>query len=74
VWSDPPVRSGSAATFLRGLGALHQRLGHEREAAVLLVARARELDPRIPERDPAGAGLLSLAQALAGERAPRRSR
>jgi hypothetical protein len=74
VWSDPPVRSGSAATFLRGLGALHLQLGHEREAAALLVARAHELDPRIPERDPAGAGLLSLAQALAGERAPRRSR
>jgi hypothetical protein len=74
VWSDPPVRSGSAATFLRGLGALHLRLGHERDAAALLVARAHELDPRIPARDPAGAGLLSLAQALAGERAPRRSR
>jgi hypothetical protein len=74
VWSEPTVCSGSAATFLRGLGALHRRLGHEREAAALLVARARELDPRIAERDPEGTGLLSLAQALAGERAPRRSR
>ncbi len=74
VWSDPPVRSGSAATFLRGLGALHRRLGHDREAAALLVARARELDPRAPVRDPGNAGLLSLAQALAGERPPRRSR
>jgi hypothetical protein len=74
VWSEPPVRSGSAATFLRGLGALHRRLGHDREAAALLLSRARELDPRTTVRDPAGAGLLSLAQALAGERAPRRSR
>jgi hypothetical protein len=74
VWSDPPVRSGSAATFLRGLGALHRRLRHDREAAVLLVARARELDPRVPERDPGATSLLSLAQAMAGERTPRRSR
>jgi hypothetical protein len=74
VWSDPPVRSGSAATFLRGLGALHRRLGHDREATALLVARAHELDPRTPARDAAGADLLSLAQAMAGERAPRRSR
>lgn len=74
VWSDPPVRSGSAATFLRGLGAVHRRLGHDREAAALLVARAHELDPRTPARDAGAAGLLSLAQAMAGERAPRRSR
>lgn len=74
VWSDPPVRSGSASTFLRGLGALHRRLRHDREAASLLVARARELDPRLPARDPGGAGLLSLAQAMAGERTSRRSR
>jgi hypothetical protein len=74
VWSDPPVRSGSAATFLRGLGALHRRLGHDREAATLLVARARELDPRTAQRDPGAAGLLSLAQAMADERAPRRNR
>lgn len=74
VWSDPPVRTGSAATFLRGLGALHRRLHHDREAAVLLVARARELDPRVPPRDPGTTGLLTLAQAMAGERAPRRNR
>jgi hypothetical protein len=74
VWSDPPVRTGSAATFLRGLGALHKRLRHDRAAAALLVSRARELDPRLPERDPGESSLLSLAQALAGERAPRRSR
>jgi hypothetical protein len=74
VWSDPPVRAGSAATFLRGLGALHRRLGHDREAAALLVARARELDPRLPERDPGPGSLLALAQAMADERAPRRTR
>jgi hypothetical protein len=74
VWSDPPVRTGSAATFLHGLGALHKRLGHEREAAALLVARARELDPRVPEYDPGAATLLTLARTLAGDRAPRRTR
>jgi hypothetical protein len=45
---EPPVTTGSAAAVLLGLGVLHARLGHQREAARLLLARARELDPRIP--------------------------
>ena len=41
AWSDPPAHHGSAAAFLRSLGALHQRLGHHRDAAVKLLERHR---------------------------------
>ncbi len=51
AWRDPSPASGSAATFLVGLGALHHRLGHHAEAGRLLVARARELDPRLAVED-----------------------
>lgn len=47
AWTEPPVLGGSAASFLRGLGGLHDRLGHHAEAARLLGERARELDPRL---------------------------
>jgi len=47
AWSEGVVTSGSAATFLVGLGALHHRLGHHQEASRLLLARARELDSRL---------------------------
>ena len=47
AWREEAVASGSAATFLVGLGAMHHRLGHHAEAARLLVARAQELDPRL---------------------------
>lgn len=46
VWSERPLVSGSTKTFLLGLGALHERLGHHAEAAELMVRRARELSPR----------------------------
>ena len=41
AWSDPPAHHGSAAAFLRSLGALHQRLGHHRDASVKLLERHR---------------------------------
>ena len=44
AWREPPVVAGSTATLLLGLGALHHRLGHQREAAELLVARRAEFD------------------------------
>ncbi|HKI04505.1 MAG TPA: DUF4350 domain-containing protein [Thermoanaerobaculia bacterium] len=44
AWSEPPVVTGSAGSFLLGLGALHDRLGHHTEAARRLLERARELD------------------------------
>jgi hypothetical protein len=44
AWNEPPVVTGSAGSFLLGLGAIHHRLGHHREAARRLLERARELD------------------------------
>ncbi len=44
AWSESPVATGSAGAFLLGLGAIHHRLGHHREAARRLLARVRELD------------------------------
>lgn len=72
VWSERPQQAGSAAAFLRGLGRLHRRLGHERRASELLVERVRELDPQLQAPAPATAargGLLALAQEL-GVRRP----
>ena len=47
-WREPPVVTGSVGSFLLGLGALHHRLGHHRDAARRLVERSRELFPDIP--------------------------
>lgn len=74
VFAHERVRSGSAGTFLRGLGALHHRLGHHAAAARRLVERARRNVPddlwdesfdrrAATVRD--GAGLLALAQDIA---------
>lgn len=69
AWREEVASGGSAATFLVGLGALHDRLGHHREAARLMVARAQELDPRVrlagaEARD--GKELLALARRVGG--------
>ncbi len=53
AWREPPVRAGSAASFLLGLGRLHDRLKHHPAAAALLLERAAEIDP-------------AFAQAMAG--------
>lgn len=47
AWLEATPSGGSTLSFLRALGALHHRLGHHREAARLLLARLRELDPRL---------------------------
>ncbi len=74
VWREAPVASGSAATFLRGLGALHRKMAHHTEAAGLLIERARSyfpglsLDPDLERRAAAVAGdqeLVDLARDLA---------
>jgi hypothetical protein len=71
AWHEAPVASGSAAALLLDLGGLHQRLGHHAEAALRLVERARELDPRcrLPEglgqKVNDGPGLLRVARAVA---------
>jgi hypothetical protein len=67
-WREPPVASGSSASFLLGLGALHERLGHQRAASRLLVSRAREFDPRLRLEDPREteeADLLAIARRVA---------
>jgi hypothetical protein len=78
-WSEPPVVTGSAGSFLLGLGALHNRLGHHAGAAARLLERARELDrnlvlPADLDRRAAGAGpreLVELAREVARLRAGR---
>lgn len=47
AWKEPVPETGSAAQFLRGLGSLHHRLGHHREAAALLLSRATAWDGRL---------------------------
>lgn len=77
AWVEAPVTTGSAASLLLGLGGLHQRLGHHRDAAARMLERARELDPRL--RLPAGLehevrdaeGLMRVARAVARAQAGR---
>jgi hypothetical protein len=77
AWSEPPVVTGSTGSFLLGLGALHHRLGHHREAARRLLDRVRELDrnlalPAELESRAAAAGpreLVEMAREVADLRA-----
>ena len=46
-WREPPARTGSARSFLLGLGALHHRLGHHRDAGRRLLSRIQELEPNL---------------------------
>jgi hypothetical protein len=76
AWSPPPVVAGSAGAFLLGLGAIHHRLGHHREAAERLLARLRELDRDLPlpaaldaQAEGAGpSGFVMLAREVARRR------
>jgi len=75
AWSPPPVVTGSAGAFLLGLGAIHHRLGHHREAAKRLLARVRELDRDFnsagfdEQAEAAGArGFVALAREVARRR------
>ncbi len=76
AWNETPAVTGSTGSFLLGLGALHHRLGHHREAAARLLERARELDPGadLPaglDLRAAGAGpreLVALAREVAARR------
>ncbi len=73
AWNEPPVTTGSAGAFLLGLGSLHHRLGHHREAARRLLERVRELDrhavlPQELDRRAGKAGpreLVELAREVA---------
>jgi hypothetical protein len=70
-WREPLTTTGNVRSFFLGVGALHARLGHQREAASLLRARARELDPAVsldlpPPSDVVGdAAFLRYAQDVA---------
>jgi uncharacterized protein DUF4350 len=81
AWSETPVVTGSAGSFLLGLGHLHHRLGHHREAARRLLERTRELDRNLvlppdfeARAENAGPGeLVALAREVArlrGRRPP----
>jgi uncharacterized protein DUF4350 len=81
AWSEPPAVTGTTGSFLLGLGALHHRLGHHREAARRLLERVRELDrdadlPADLDRRAETAGpreLLALAREVARRRKGRPS-
>ncbi len=47
VWGERIPAVGSASAFLRSLGTLHERLGHHRDAARVILSRARDLDPSL---------------------------
>jgi hypothetical protein len=75
AWSQPPVVTGTAGAFLLGLGAIHHRLGHHREAAKRLLARVHELDRDFDsasldaQAEAAGArGFVALAREVARRR------
>lgn len=76
AWREAPVVTGSAGAFLLGLGALHHRLGHHRQAAERLLGRVRELDrnlvlPTDLDRRAGSAdakGLVALAREVARRR------
>jgi hypothetical protein len=82
AWSEPPAVTGSTGSFLLGLGALHHRLGHHREAARRLLERVRELDrdadlPEDLDRRAGAAGpreLVALAREVARRRKGRPAR
>ncbi len=64
-WRERPVSAGSPAGFLRGLGVLHDRLGHHADAARLMRSRAQELSPRLDLADRAGGAVGNVgARAL----------
>lgn len=71
-WREEVVAQGSVASFLVSLGRLHDRLRHHREAGLVMVQRAAELDAEAGKRLPPseaevadGAELLVLAARVA---------
>lgn len=72
AWREVPAIAGSTASFLLGLGALHHRLGHHRDAALLLLRRTGELhrDLAVPAALPRraenadAADLVAIARSL----------
>ncbi|MBI4917424.1 MAG: hypothetical protein HY825_16415 [Acidobacteria bacterium] len=79
-WRERTVAAGSPAGFLRGLGVLHDRLGHHADAARLMRSRASELSPRLDFAGRAaeagtkvdGRALVALGRELAALQSERR--
>jgi hypothetical protein len=74
AWREELPSFGSAAGLLVGLGALHDRLGHQGDAASLLLSRACALDGRLalPVADAAERrDLLRLARRVGQAQARR---
>jgi hypothetical protein len=46
-WTEMHRTSGSVVPFLLGLGRLHDRLHHHRDAAAAMLRHARDVDPRL---------------------------
>ena len=69
AWRQRPLVVGSAADYLRGVGSLHDQLGHHGDAARCMVQRARDLDPQLEWEDldsevEDGPGLVALGQQI----------
>lgn len=78
VRQEQALLRGSTRTFLLGLGALHARLRHYREAGPLLVSRARAFQPHLDFEKRAddvqtGADLVGLAMDVAAQQSAGRS-
>lgn len=79
-WRERTVAAGSPAGFLRGLGVLHDTLGHHADAARLMHSRASELSPRLELAERAagaetrvdGRVLVALGRELAALQSKRR--
>lgn len=68
-WRQQPVVAGSAADYLRGVGSLHDQLGHHGAAARWMLQRAQDLDPQFDPRGidleiKDGPGLVALGQEI----------
>ncbi len=68
-WRQRPVMVGSAADYLRGVGSLHDKLGHHGAAARWMVQRAQDLDPHFDAQGidlevQNGSGLVALGQEI----------
>jgi hypothetical protein len=79
AWPEEAARGSSVGGLLLRLGAVHRRMGHHREAGRAMVERAaapggwervpREIEELRQWSGPDGAGLLSLATAVARRQA-----
>ncbi len=75
AWREDPAAVTSNRELLLGLGRLHHRFGHHREAAAALIERAGRFDPGLTGLDEPGVvdgpeALVTLAQRVAHRQRP----